>query len=173
RTRDSNYPSVPPHTSLHPGTPVSIILKQDQQSGHQVHGIIADLLTRGSHPRGVKVRLRDGRVGRVQKIVTEREGETGEGIIGGSTAGLWRNEQGGRIEKDIRDEDEYLYDEYRENKKDAGNSGLFSALEEADREFEQSKGGKLNSTSKMVRCPVCGEFEGDERAVEYHVESHF
>jgi hypothetical protein len=26
---------------------------------------------------------------------------------------------------------------------------------------------------EAVVCPVCGEFEGDERAVAHHVEGHF
>ncbi|KAF2785995.1 hypothetical protein K505DRAFT_192181, partial [Melanomma pulvis-pyrius CBS 109.77] len=64
-------PHVPPISALRPGTPVAIILKADQPTGHRVYGIVADLLTRGDHPRGVKVRLRDGRVGRVQKVVEE------------------------------------------------------------------------------------------------------
>ncbi|KAL8667146.1 MAG: hypothetical protein Q9168_007332, partial [Polycauliona sp. 1 TL-2023] len=53
---------------LHPGTPVLIILKADQRSGKTTSGCIQDILTRGDHPRGIKVRLADGRVGRVQSL---------------------------------------------------------------------------------------------------------
>lgn len=53
------------------GAPVSIVLKVDQPTGNEVQGIVAELLTRGDHPRGIKVRLQDGRVGRVQRMVSE------------------------------------------------------------------------------------------------------
>lgn len=56
---------VPRISLLRPGTPVSIVLKCDQGSGREVQGFVGELLTRGDHPRGVKVRLGDGRVGYV------------------------------------------------------------------------------------------------------------
>lgn len=38
-------------------------------SGRLTHGTVAEVLSPGAfHPRGVKVRLRDGQVGRVHKI---------------------------------------------------------------------------------------------------------
>ncbi|KAJ4993722.1 MFS multidrug transporter [Stagonosporopsis vannaccii] len=177
------YTSVPPIRVIQPGGGVSIILKEDQQSGHQVKGIVADLLTRGDHPRGVKVRLRDGRVGRVQGLVSEAEGLQGEGIVGGPEANLGRNgegavsagggrRRGGRIERDVRDEDEYLY-ENRDTKQDYG---LFAALEEADRKHESSKiapATQLFQPQEIAVCPVCYTFEGDEASVAHHVEQHF
>jgi uncharacterized repeat protein (TIGR03833 family) len=57
-----------------PGAHVSIILKIDQPTGRQVQGTVAEVLTSGDHHRGVKVRLVDGRVGSVQRIVTEEPG---------------------------------------------------------------------------------------------------
>jgi uncharacterized repeat protein (TIGR03833 family) len=52
------------------GVEVLIVLKRDQRTGRLTRGIVKDILTRsGRHPRGIKVRLRDGRVGRVQKIL--------------------------------------------------------------------------------------------------------
>lgn len=48
---------------------VSVILKEDQPTGRQVQGIVEDVLTRHDHPRGVKVLLMDGRVGRVQEVL--------------------------------------------------------------------------------------------------------
>lgn len=51
------------------GIEVDIVLKIDQPTGKLTHGIVADILTSASfHPRGIKVRLKDGQVGRVQKI---------------------------------------------------------------------------------------------------------
>lgn len=52
------------------GSEVYIVLKKDQRTGKRTKGIVKDLLTRSSfHPHGIKVRLEDGRVGRVQEII--------------------------------------------------------------------------------------------------------
>ena len=54
---------------IHPGQSVQIVLKQDQRSGKLTQGIVKDILTRSAHhPHGIKVRLEDGRIGRVQQI---------------------------------------------------------------------------------------------------------
>jgi len=51
---------------------VNIILKKDQQSGILTKGIVKDILTSApKHHRGIKVRLEDGQVGRVQEIIEE------------------------------------------------------------------------------------------------------
>ncbi|KAL8828534.1 MAG: hypothetical protein Q9170_006564 [Blastenia crenularia] len=59
---------VPKHRVLHPGVRVNIVLKADQRTGKLTPGKIADLLTKGDHPRGIKVRLEDGQIGRVQSL---------------------------------------------------------------------------------------------------------
>jgi conserved hypothetical protein len=52
------------------GSEVYIVLKKDQRTGNRTKGIVKDLLTRSSfHPHGIKVRLEDGKVGRVQEII--------------------------------------------------------------------------------------------------------
>lgn len=52
------------------GTPVMVVQKQDQRTGKLTEGIVKDILTNSStHPRGIKVRLESGIVGRVQKII--------------------------------------------------------------------------------------------------------
>jgi len=52
------------------GSEVYIVLKKDQKSGTKTRGTVADLLTNKSfHPHGIKVRLEDGQVGRVQEII--------------------------------------------------------------------------------------------------------
>ena len=54
---------------IRPGLEVSIVLKQDQRTGKLTRGIVKDILTKSvSHPHGIKVRLVDGQIGRVQKI---------------------------------------------------------------------------------------------------------
>ena len=52
------------------GANVNIVLKQDQRSGKLTQGIVKNILTNSpSHPHGIKVRLQDGEVGRVQEIL--------------------------------------------------------------------------------------------------------
>lgn len=51
------------------GSPVSIVEKQNQRTGELTDGYVADILTNSPvHPRGIKVRLQSGEVGRVQII---------------------------------------------------------------------------------------------------------
>ena len=51
------------------GLEVDIILKADQSSSKLTHGIVDEILTSSDfHPHGIKVRLTDGQVGRVQHI---------------------------------------------------------------------------------------------------------
>jgi len=56
-------------TDVQPGQTVDIVLKADQRTGKLTRGIVKDLLTKSAtHPHGIKVRLTDGQVGRVQVI---------------------------------------------------------------------------------------------------------
>jgi uncharacterized repeat protein (TIGR03833 family) len=58
-------------SNLSPGRGVLIVLKQDQRTGKLTSGTVKDILTNSAfHPRGIKVRLSDGKVGRVQQIVS-------------------------------------------------------------------------------------------------------
>lgn len=57
-------------SDIHPGLEVLVVKKKDQPTGKLTRGIVKDILTRSPHhPRGIKVRLENGEVGRVQKIV--------------------------------------------------------------------------------------------------------
>jgi uncharacterized repeat protein (TIGR03833 family) len=57
---------------IKPGIAVDIVLKEDQSTGKLTRGIVKDILTNSSnHPRGIKVRLQDGQVGRVQAIISK------------------------------------------------------------------------------------------------------
>lgn len=62
---------------VRPGLRVAIVLKQDQRTGRQTVGVVKDLLTNSAfHPHGIKVRLTDGQVGRVQEILTSDSDES-------------------------------------------------------------------------------------------------
>ena len=55
---------------IRPGLEVEVVLKADQGSGALTRGVVAEILTNSDfHPRGIKVRLQDGQVGRVQNII--------------------------------------------------------------------------------------------------------
>jgi len=52
------------------GLRVAVVLKEHQQSGELTVGVVNDLLTSSArHPRGIKVRLDSGQVGRVHRIL--------------------------------------------------------------------------------------------------------
>jgi uncharacterized repeat protein (TIGR03833 family) len=52
------------------GLEVDIVLKQDQSTGKRTRGKVKDILTNSPyHPHGIKVRLQNGQVGRVQEII--------------------------------------------------------------------------------------------------------
>ena len=64
----------PTRSQVKPGLLVRIVLKQDQPSGKLTEGIVKDILTSSStHPHGIKVRLINGAVGRVQEIVSQQK----------------------------------------------------------------------------------------------------
>ncbi|HEX5624165.1 MAG TPA: YwbE family protein [Sulfuricurvum sp.] len=55
--------------NIQSGKRVTIVLKQDQQSGALTEGIVRDILTKSpNHPHGIKVRLMSGEVGRVKEV---------------------------------------------------------------------------------------------------------
>ena len=61
--------AVPSRDKIKIGISVSIVQKQDQGSGKLTQGIVKRILTSSSfHPRGIKVELENGKIGRVQKI---------------------------------------------------------------------------------------------------------
>nr|WP_160042830.1 MULTISPECIES: YwbE family protein [Paenibacillus] len=59
--------------NIQPGMAVEIVKKEDQRTGKRTQGIVQRLLTNSpNHPRGIKVRLTDGTVGRVQAILKQQ-----------------------------------------------------------------------------------------------------
>jgi uncharacterized repeat protein (TIGR03833 family) len=56
--------------NVYSGRLVDIVLKKDQPTGKLTRGVVKDILTNSKfHPRGIKVRLEDGSIGRVQSII--------------------------------------------------------------------------------------------------------
>ena len=57
-----------------PGEKVFIIQKKDYGTSNYVEGTVKDVLTsRPNHPRGHKVRLENGIIGRVQKFADQKD----------------------------------------------------------------------------------------------------
>ncbi len=56
--------------NIRPGSRVKIVQKLHQRTGQLTDGVVKDLLTNSAvHPRGIKVRLENGIVGRVQEVL--------------------------------------------------------------------------------------------------------
>lgn len=56
---------------IFPGTEVDIVLKKDQRTEKLTRGVVKDVLTKDNfHPRGIKVRLEDGQIGRVKEVIS-------------------------------------------------------------------------------------------------------
>jgi uncharacterized repeat protein (TIGR03833 family) len=191
---------VPTIQQIIPGAPVSIVLKVDQPTGNEVQGIVAELLTQGNHPRGIKVRLQDGRVGRVQRMVSEetakagsaglsglgRNGEMGmEANVGVQTTsspiGGFTGRRYGDFRLDEADEPpstglslaDYVVTKGKGKGRQKKQDVLDSNLVEEDLDQSEPTTNPSNSTMTTTKCPVCGDFEGDEIAVAHHVNQHF
>lgn len=54
------------------GTKVAVVEKHNQRTGILTSGVVKDILTKSpKHPRGIKVRLIGGSIGRVQQILND------------------------------------------------------------------------------------------------------
>jgi len=178
----SDLKSVPSIRQVVPGAAVSIVLKQDQPTGREVQGVVQDVLTSGDHPRGIKVRMSDGRVGRVQRMQSRiadapqsaASPATFQVISEGST-------QPGTTQRmkyrDVRLDDEpeappatldlAAYIKPAKQKKKGGKPTMQPSVLPT----EEILGNSPPSTE--ASCPVCQEFKGDEAAVAHHVGEHF
>ena len=57
-------------TEIKFGAKVRIVLKKDQKTNKLTEGFVKEILTKSpTHPHGIKVRLEDGRVGRVKELL--------------------------------------------------------------------------------------------------------
>ncbi|KAK7524734.1 hypothetical protein IWZ03DRAFT_31823 [Phyllosticta citriasiana] len=171
---------VPSINQVVTGAHVSIVLKVDQPTGRQVQGIVSEVLTRGDHPRGIKVRLVDGRVGRVQRLATEaeaRDGSQGLSDLGrnGESSQSGNASTRSRFQiryRDVREEEELNAPPSGYSLGDLLPPG-HPLLEESQVPSQRGSFESPNLNSAVQVCPVCHQFEGDETAVAHHVNSHF
>ncbi len=69
-TQTNNVGQVRNNISI--GATVDVILKKDQRTSKLTRGVVKRLLTNSAvHPRGIKVMLEDGQVGRVQALISK------------------------------------------------------------------------------------------------------
>lgn len=187
---------VPKTTQVVPGAPVNIVLKADQRTGRQVTGVVRDVLTRGDHHRGIKVRLADGRIGRVQSMASQAgpgggPTEAAAPVPAESGTSQPRSRGAGRFQHRYEDA---RFDGYSEppqeqtdlaayivapKKKGKGRKPAPAAAAAAacDGTAEAAPAAAAvpaaDVASANATCPVCGAFEGDETAVAHHVATHF
>ncbi|KAI0841418.1 hypothetical protein F5Y06DRAFT_219393 [Hypoxylon sp. FL0890] len=194
---------VPRIAEVIPGAIVNIILKADQRTGRQVSGTVRDVLTRGDHHRGIKVRLTDGRIGRVQSIgsgsITPSSGSGSAALVGSTMSstdeqvdlanryvshprgrrGRYRDmrlEEPAEEPPQQADLSAYIVPAKRKGKGKKG-QGASGQQDGTARSEGVSGSNESNSSvdviSAVATCPVCGAFEGDETAVAHHVAGHF
>ncbi|KAF2769953.1 hypothetical protein EJ03DRAFT_343034 [Teratosphaeria nubilosa] len=161
-------PNVPTVQQVIPGASVSIALKQDQPTGRQVQGIVSDLLTHGNHPRGIKVRLRDGRVGRVQRMANASIATPAPAITNSAQGTVSRGNRILRMEEDVRKYE----DEFPEGPPPRSFAAYFPESDGEDEALASSGVAAASFGSAIAKCPICGMFEGDEVAVSRHVDEH-
>jgi uncharacterized repeat protein (TIGR03833 family) len=57
-------------SNIQKGLEVKVVQKQHQRTGELTEGVVQRILTNSStHPHGIKVKLKNGIVGRVKKII--------------------------------------------------------------------------------------------------------
>lgn len=191
---------VPKTSAVVPGAGVSIVLKEDQRTGREVQGTVRDVLTRGDHHRGIKVRLTDGQIGRVQRMSTRPADATASSqapLVADAPVAPGENQTStpgtaprppqsfARIlrHRDIRldepleappaqiDLSAYIVAPKRKGK---GRKPKPEPAGDASQSGDAPREPQATDVaSASVKCPVCGAFEGDEAAVAHHVSSHF
>lgn len=61
---------IPSRDKIKIGLHVQIVQKQDQRTGNLTEGKVLRILTSSNfHPHGIKVKLDDGKIGRIQNII--------------------------------------------------------------------------------------------------------
>ena len=177
-------PSVPTTRDVVPGAHVNIVLKVDQPTGRTVSGVVSQLLTRGNHPRGIKVRLADGRVGRVQSMAGAPAPLSDESTADASNdadvplavaRGSRRRRGGCRTpraepEPPLAATQQVGLDAYI---KPARARGRGRAQYAGGHAAEESTASASLEPEESSTCPVCGDFWGDVAALTHHVQTHF
>ncbi|KAL7813900.1 hypothetical protein V8C44DRAFT_326605 [Trichoderma aethiopicum] len=161
--------TVPTSKQVVAGASVFIVLKEDQPTGRETRGIVQDVLTSGDHPRGIKVRLRGGQVGRVQRL-DDGSSQPSNGTAMASSAPS--NSKFNSRYTDIRNDADF--DNYLQGPPPRSLADFMPSLEPpstAD-SLDDTGGAPLDEDTAV--CPICETYTGDEAAVTHHLErEHF
>ncbi|KAM0235308.1 hypothetical protein ACHAP5_009786 [Fusarium lateritium] len=147
--------TVPTVQQVIPGASVYIILKEDQPTGTETKGIVQDLLTRGNHPRGIKVRLRGGQVGRVQRM---GDASAAAPVPPEEPKAQATSSRFTMRYTDVRRDDEFA------------TGPPPRSLADFMPDLDESLGPAPSAGVETVKCPFCDKFEGDEAAVTHHID---
>lgn len=148
------------------GAAVSIVLKDDQPTGNETRGVVQNVLTKGNHPRGIKVRLQDGQVGRVQRMLETDAYNTPTPSAATNAPSTTTTTRFSNRYTDVRNEEEL------EGPPPRSLADFFPAELDTRESLDTEAGaGDAQADVKVTaRCPICDAFEGDEVAVSHHVE---
>ncbi|KID70341.1 hypothetical protein MBR_08845, partial [Metarhizium brunneum ARSEF 3297] len=155
--------TVPTVQQVIPGASVFIILKEDQPTGKETAGVVSQLLTRGNHPRGIKVRLRNGQVGRVQRMGTASEAvpEVSENSSRPHAPSRFTHRY-----TDVRNDDDFPSEPPPRSLAD-----FLPPLPSDNHAAPDTNHGPDAVVSYVaVNCPICDSFAGDEAAVTHHID---
>ncbi|KAL7934595.1 hypothetical protein V8C35DRAFT_301368 [Trichoderma chlorosporum] len=156
--------TVPTSRQVVPGAAVFIILKEDQPTGRETPGIVQDVLTSGDHPRGIKVRLRGGLVGRVQRLdAGSSEPSNGTGLASNTSSSRFSNRY-----TDIRNDDDF--ENYLQGPPPRNLADFMPELDLPAASESSDEAGGVRIDEGTVICPICEAFEGDEAAVTHHLD---
>lgn len=172
--------SVPRAAAVTPGAAVNIVLKADQRTGKLTTGRVADILTRGDHPRGIKVRLQDGQIGRVQSMSDNAPSSapTGDVAAGeGRLQGFARQpvrEQKTHIQQDYRNdavpEEERSLEDYvtikpaKTKKRGKGGSKHGSAADTADEDPQKLLQQEFPGVDSSLIAAIHGDSQSTDEA---------
>ena len=194
-------PRVPTTREVIPGAGVNIVLKADQPTGRTVSGYIQDVLTKGNHPRGIKVRLTDGRVGRVQSMNSNPDSGGADmesfNVTFDSPARQPHHQRGDRAAGGSRSDrhgvgavppaqqfglDAYIKPAKTKKGRGAGAGAGAGGLGHGQGQGQGHEHGSVTVSDALAStvepeeesvCPVCADFRGDATAVAHHVAAHF
>ncbi|EGX90868.1 hypothetical protein CCM_07288 [Cordyceps militaris CM01] len=163
--------TVPTTRDVVPGAGVFIILKDDQPTGQETRGVVGEVLTSGNHPRGIKVRLRGGQVGRVQRLDkapldnadNREERPTGDDARSSNAQMSAGPARGGGSARFSHRYTDVRYDDYLEGPPERSLADFLPA------DFGVPAAAKKAATP-TVKCPMCEDFEGDETEVTHHID---
>lgn len=155
--------TVPTSKQVVAGAAVFIILKEDQPTGRETRGIVQDVLTSGDHPRGIKVRLRNGHVGRVQRL----DDGSPDPSAGAAMASSASSSRFSSRYTDIRNDGGF---DYLEGPPPRSLADYMPAFDEPAANASLGDNGGTRIIEDIVVCPICEAFEGDEAAVTHHLD---